>query len=98
MIRIILIYLPIKKKFESKQKYFQIYYIVGAQQLDGYGQDCFLAKDEAGKDVLLAPSLIGICVRKGDGQQPQLHKWHEITNLVNHKKYFGIECQQYEFR
>ena len=42
-------------------------------------------------------SLIGICVRKGDGQQPQFFKWNEITNLVNHKKYFGIECQQYEY-
>ena len=79
------------------QQLSEIYYIVGAQQLDGYGQDCFLAKDDGGKDVLLAPSLIGICVRKGDGQQPQFFKWNEITNLVNHKKYFGIECQQYEF-
>lgn len=79
------------------QQLSEIYYIVGAQQLDGYGQDCFLAKDDGGKDVLLAPSLIGICVRKGDGQQPQFFKWNEITNLVNHKKYFGIECQQYEY-
>ena len=76
---------------------FQIYYIVGAQQLEGYGQECFLAKDDAGNEVLLAPSLIGICVRKGNGQQPQFFKWNEITNLVNHKKYFGIECQRFEY-
>ena len=76
----------------------QIYYIVGAQQLEGYGQECFLAKDDAGNEVLLAPSLIGICVRKGNGHQPQFFKWNEITNLVNHKKYFGIECQRFEFR
>ena len=53
--------------------------------------DCILAKDDGGKDVLLAPSLTGICVRKGDEQQPQFYKWNEITNLVNHKKYFNIE-------
>ena len=47
--------------------------------------------------MLLAPSLVGVCVRKGNGQQPQFFKWSEITNLVNHKKYFGIECQQFEF-
>ena len=37
----------------------QIYYIVGAQQLEGYGQECFLAKDDAGNEVLLGASLIG---------------------------------------
>ena len=65
--------------------------------MEGYGQECFLAKDDQGNEVLLAPSLIGICLRKGNGQQPQLFKWNEITNLVNHKKYFGIECQQYKY-
>ena len=41
------------------QQLAEIYYIVGAQQLEGYGQECFLAKDDAGNEVLLAPSLIG---------------------------------------
>ena len=79
------------------QQLAEIYYIVGAQQLDGYGQECFLAKDDAGNEVLLGASLIGICVRKGNGQSPQFFKWNEITNLVNHKRYFGIECQHFEF-
>jgi len=79
------------------QQLAEIYYIVGAQQLEGYGQECFLAKDDAGNEVLLGASLIGICVRKGNGQSPQFFKWNEITNLVNHKRYFGIECQHFEF-
>ena len=37
-----------------------MYYIVGAQQLDGYGQECFLAKDERGSEVLIGASLTGI--------------------------------------
>ena len=37
-------------------------------------------------------------MRKGSGQSPQFFKWNSITNLVNHKRYFGIECQNYEYR
>lgn len=79
------------------QQLAEVYYIVGAQQLDGYGQECFLAKDDRGNEVLIGASLTGIVVRKGNGMSPQFFKWHDITNLVNHKRYFGIECQNYEF-
>jgi hypothetical protein len=37
----------------------EVYYIVGSQQLDGYGQECFLAKDERGNEVLIGASLSG---------------------------------------
>ena len=80
-----------------QQQLAEVYYIVGAQQLDGYGQECFLAKDEHGSEVLIGASLTGIVVRKGNRMTPQFFKWHDITNLVNHKRYFGIECQNYEF-
>lgn len=79
------------------QQLAEVYYIVGAQQLDGYGQECFLAKDERDTEVLIGASLTGIVVRKGQGQSPQFFKWNDITNLVNHKRYFGIECQNYEY-
>ena len=36
-------------------------------------------------------------MRKGNGHAPLFFRWKEITNLVNHKKYFGIECQNYEY-
>ena len=41
------------------QQLAEVYYIVGAQQLDGYGQECFLAKDERGQEVLIGASLTG---------------------------------------
>ena len=41
------------------QQLAEVYYIVGAQQLDGYGQECFLAKDERGLEVLIGASLTG---------------------------------------
>ena len=89
---------------------------VGAQQLDGYGQECFLARDERGTEVLIGASLTGIVIRQGNGENmsskkssafdfeffffsgtnTQFFKWNDITNLVNHKRYFGIECQNYE--
>lgn len=78
------------------QQLAEVYYIVGAQQLDGYGQECFLAKDERGNEVLIGASLTGIVVRKGNVLQPLFFKWYDITNLVNHKRVFGIECQNYE--
>lgn len=42
------------------QQLAEVYYIVGAQQLDGYGQECFLAKDETGNEVLIGASLTGM--------------------------------------
>ena len=41
---------------------------VGAQQLDGYGQECFLARDERGTEVLIGASLTGIVIRQGNGE------------------------------
>ncbi len=35
-------------------------------------------------------------VRRGNVSSPKFFKWHDITNLVNHKRFFGIECQNYE--
>ena len=72
----------------------EVYYIVGAQQLDGYGQECFLAKDERDSEVIIGASLNGIVIRQGP--EPIFHKWNDITNLVNHKRYFGVEFQNYE--
>jgi len=41
--------------------------------------------------------ILGIVIRRGNVQSPQFLIWQDITNLVNHKRYFGIECQNYEF-
>ncbi len=80
------------------QQLAEVYYIVGAQQLDGYGQECFLARDgETGSEVLIGASLTGIVVRRGNALQPQFFRWRDITNLVNHKRLFGVECQDYQF-
>eukprot|EP00096_Caligus_rogercresseyi_P004380 TRINITY_DN18610_c0_g1_i1.p1 TRINITY_DN18610_c0_g1~~TRINITY_DN18610_c0_g1_i1.p1 ORF type:complete len:1044 (+),score=421.24 TRINITY_DN18610_c0_g1_i1:203-3334(+) len=79
------------------QQLAEVYYVVGAQQLDGYGQECFLAKDNSGSEVLIGASLTGIVIRKGNGISPSFFKWNDITNLVNHKRLFGIEFQNCEY-
>ena len=53
-----------------------------------------LARDERGTEVLIGASLTGIVIRQGTNTQ--FFKWNDITNLVNHKRDFGIECQNYE--
>nr|XP_018912530.1 PREDICTED: tyrosine-protein phosphatase non-receptor type 21 isoform X2 [Bemisia tabaci] len=80
------------------------YYILATQQLDGYGQETFLAKDENGSEVIIGITLTGIAVGYENTQTSSFYRWKEITNVVNHKRYFGIECQvsddtvQFQFR
>ncbi|XP_033610605.1 tyrosine-protein phosphatase non-receptor type 14 isoform X3 [Cryptotermes secundus] len=69
------------------------YYILAAQQLDGYGQETFEAKDETGADVIIGVSLMGIIVGYENNQASKFYKWKDITNVINHKRNFGIECQ-----
>ncbi|KAK3871834.1 hypothetical protein Pcinc_023038 [Petrolisthes cinctipes] len=80
----------------------ETYYILEAQQLDGYGQETFMARvrhgirglDERGSEVYLGTSLMGIDVRPAAGHTHVFYRWNDITNLVNNKRNFGIECQR----
>ena len=47
-------------------------------------------------NIVFIGSIPGIVIRRGNVQSPQFFVWQGITNLVNHKRYFGIECQNYE--
>ncbi|XP_055640433.1 tyrosine-protein phosphatase non-receptor type 14 isoform X2 [Toxorhynchites rutilus septentrionalis] len=64
-------------------------YISACQQLDGYGQETFAAKDENGADVTLGISVSGIIVASDANK---FYPWRDIKNVLNHKKYFNIEC------
>lgn len=44
----------------------EIYYIMVAQQLDGYGQETYPAKDDSGNDVLICVSANGLVIRRRD--------------------------------
>ncbi|XP_055591861.1 tyrosine-protein phosphatase non-receptor type 21 isoform X2 [Uranotaenia lowii] len=64
-------------------------YISACQQLDGYGQETFSAKDDNGTDVTLGISVSGIIVASDVNK---FYPWRDIKNVLNHKKYFNIEC------
>ncbi|XP_058824571.1 tyrosine-protein phosphatase non-receptor type 21 [Topomyia yanbarensis] len=64
-------------------------YISACQQLDGYGQETFGAKDDNGADVTLGISVSGIIVASDANK---FYPWRDIKNVLNHKKYFNIEC------
>ncbi|XP_071439695.1 tyrosine-protein phosphatase non-receptor type 14 [Hetaerina americana] len=68
------------------------YYILIAQSQDGYGQETFLAKDEAGELVVIGVTLTGIVV----GYDSKYYRWRDITNVVINKRCFGIECHSPE--
>lgn len=51
------------------------YYILAAQQLDGYGQETFEAKDETGADVIIAVSLMGVVVCYENNQTSKFYRW-----------------------
>ncbi|XP_054272047.1 tyrosine-protein phosphatase non-receptor type 14 [Macrosteles quadrilineatus] len=72
------------------------YYILAAQQLDGYGQETFLAKDESGNEVVIGVSLTGIVVASEHSHTSKFYRWKDITNVINHKRHFGMECQSPE--
>uniref|UniRef100_A0A8D8ZH34 protein-tyrosine-phosphatase n=1 Tax=Cacopsylla melanoneura TaxID=428564 RepID=A0A8D8ZH34_9HEMI len=65
------------------------YYILAAQQLEGYGQETFLVKDEHGLETILGVTLKGIIV--SGSTSVKFYKWADIANVLNHKKNFGIE-------
>uniref|UniRef100_A0A182PCG7 protein-tyrosine-phosphatase n=1 Tax=Anopheles epiroticus TaxID=199890 RepID=A0A182PCG7_9DIPT len=64
-------------------------YISACQQLDGYGQETFTAKNETGQEVMLGISVSGIIVASDTNK---FYPWRDITNVVNHKRAFNIEC------
>lgn len=73
------------------QQLAEVYYIMEAQHLDGYGQECFAGKDSCGTTILVGVSLIGIFITYMNEEPPLYFQWDHIINLVHHKRCFGIE-------
>lgn len=71
-------------------------YILMVQQLDGYGQETFFAKDDHRNESVVGVSLTGIVVGYENNSNYKFFQWKDISNVINHKKHFGIECQNSE--
>eukprot|EP00058_Branchiostoma_floridae_P024703 XP_002610193.1 hypothetical protein BRAFLDRAFT_216945 [Branchiostoma floridae] len=69
----------------------ELAYILEAQQLDGYGQEAYPAKDEAGNNLEVGASFVGIFVKHLSGLPTVYFKWHDVSNIVHNKRLFGVE-------
>ncbi|XP_034829230.1 tyrosine-protein phosphatase non-receptor type 14 [Maniola hyperantus] len=70
-------------------------FITTCQQLRGYGQEMFTARDKRDhSEVTIAISLTGIRVLTDTSDTPHFYRWMDITNVINHKRTFSIECQK----
>ena len=63
----------------------EIYYIMVAQQLDGYGQEAYPAKDDAGNDILICVSLNGLVIRRRDWTHVAVFRYDERVQCVFHR-------------
>ncbi|KAI4500147.1 hypothetical protein M0802_004564 [Mischocyttarus mexicanus] len=68
-------------------------YISVVIQLEGYGNETFPAKDSTNSEVILGVSLNGIMLICPKSQTTHFYMWKDISNVINHKKTFRIECQ-----
>ncbi|KAK6631725.1 hypothetical protein RUM43_013789 [Polyplax serrata] len=71
-------------------------YILMVKQLEGYGQETFLAKGSNRNSAIVGVSLTGIIVGQENNTNTKFYQWKDISNVINHKKQFIIECQSPE--
>ncbi|KAL5281493.1 PTPN14 family protein [Megaselia abdita] len=71
----------------------EVLYIQRCQQLEGYGQERFKAKNSSGQDVTLCITLSGILIitMYYANQTSEFISWHNVQNVVNIKRIFKIE-------
>lgn len=68
-------------------------YIMTVMQLEGYGYETFIAKDESNNQVILGVSINGIMVGSPSSKSVRLYRWDDIVHVISHKKTFRIEWQ-----
>ncbi|XP_071041990.1 tyrosine-protein phosphatase non-receptor type 21 [Parasteatoda tepidariorum] len=73
------------------QQLAEVYYIMEAQHLNGYGLECFAAKDHADNSIIIGVLFIGIYIWYLNNQPSIYFSWEQIINLVHHKRCFSIE-------
>ncbi|XP_013390400.1 tyrosine-protein phosphatase non-receptor type 21-like [Lingula anatina] len=69
-------------------------YIKFAQQLDGFGQEYYTAKDDSGKELLLGTSIHGIYVRHKSGELITTYSWEDVKQMSYNKNFFLIHPEK----
>ncbi|KAI1722797.1 protein-tyrosine phosphatase domain-containing protein [Ditylenchus destructor] len=70
--------------------YAAFHYIVNVQQCEGYGEECFSAKDDESTEVKLGYSLEEIFVKRYNGSTLK-YKWADIKEITTAKRNLTIK-------
>ncbi|KAG8180069.1 hypothetical protein JTE90_027851, partial [Oedothorax gibbosus] len=73
------------------QQMAEVCYIREAQGINGYGLECFAAKDSSNTAIIVGVSLAGIYIWYLNSQPSIYFSWDQILNLVHQKRCFGVE-------
>ncbi|XP_031559142.1 tyrosine-protein phosphatase non-receptor type 21-like [Actinia tenebrosa] len=96
---------PNKSKVELYQQIFDTYksysglsrseaeieFVTLTQQLEGYGDEYYPAKDNKGTLILIGATFLGIIIRHPHGLPPVCFKWPDIVHISYSKRYFCVE-------
>ncbi|KAK6182292.1 hypothetical protein SNE40_010006 [Patella caerulea] len=72
----------------------EIQYIKEVQQMDGFGTEYYIAKDDSGKELYLGTSYIGLFARFLDRQPPVFFRWAEIARVSQNKKNLEVDTSK----
>ncbi|XP_067845019.1 tyrosine-protein phosphatase non-receptor type 14-like [Heptranchias perlo] len=74
----------------------ELLYIKEVEQLEGFGQESFPAKDNLGNDTFIGISFMGIFVKHRNGRPTVTYRWNEIGNITHNKSSINVELTSKE--
>ncbi|MFT7817260.1 tyrosine-protein phosphatase non-receptor type 21 [Arapaima gigas] len=74
----------------------EMLYMQEVEKMEGYGEECYQAKDSQGTDVIIGACLDGIFVRYKNGRQPVIFRWNDINNMTHNRSFFALELSSKE--
>ncbi|XP_033874568.1 tyrosine-protein phosphatase non-receptor type 14-like isoform X2 [Acipenser ruthenus] len=74
----------------------ELLYIKEVEQLEGFGQESFSAKDNLANDIYLAVSFMGVFVKHRNGRSTSTYRWNDIGNITHNKSAITIELTNKE--
>ncbi|XP_072906951.1 tyrosine-protein phosphatase non-receptor type 14-like isoform X2 [Hemitrygon akajei] len=74
----------------------ELLYIKEVEQLEGFGQESFPAKDSIGNDAFIGISFMGIFVKHRNGRPTTTYRWNEVGNITHNKSSINVELTSKE--
>ncbi|XP_051775844.1 tyrosine-protein phosphatase non-receptor type 21 isoform X1 [Erpetoichthys calabaricus] len=69
----------------------ELLYMQEVEKMEGYGLECYQAKDSQGMDLFICACLDGISVKHKNGRPPVMFRWNDIANMSHNKSFFALE-------